>query len=403
MADPEHLTKLKEGVKAWNSWRKQNWSVVVDLSDANLIRADLSKANLSRANLIGTDLNGAYLSMANLNWSRLKGANLSESYLMRANLVGADLSQANLMGADLSQANLREADFSQANLSGANLSGVNLTWARLSGTNLSEADLSEADLSEVNLSGANLTWANLREANFSQANLRGANLTGANLSGVRVIETNLENADLTDCSIYGISVWNANFKNTKQKNLIITPENEPAVTVDNLEVAQFIYLLLKYEKLRDVLNTITKRGVLLLGRFGAGGLELLQGMAEKLLVFNYLPIIFDFDRPENRDYTETVKTLVGLSRFVIVELSGPSVPQELYATVPHFKIPFVPIMRKGSRHYSMFSDLRGYSWVLSPVEFENKEHLLEIMPSAIINPAEDKAKERQEQLGKLFD
>jgi hypothetical protein len=54
-------------------------------------------------------------------------------------------------------------------------------------------------------------------------------------------------------------------------------------------------------------------------------------------------MIFDFDRPDSRNYTEMVKILVGLSRFVIVDLSGPSVPQELYATIPHFKIPFVPI------------------------------------------------------------
>jgi hypothetical protein len=185
-------------------------------------------------------------------------------------------------------------------------------------------------------------------------------------------------------------------------NLIITRHNEPAITVDNLELAQFIYLLLKYEKLRDVLNTVTQRGVLLLGRFGDGGLELLQAIADKLREFKYLPIIFDFDRPENRDYTETVKTLVGLSRFVIIELSGPSVPQELYATVPHFSIPFVPILRKGSRQYVMFTDLLKYPWVLSPVEFEDTENLLELMPAKIIEPAEDKAKARQEQLSNLF-
>src|SRR5215472_6384498 len=78
----------------------------------------------------------------------------------------------------------------------------------------------------------------------------------------------------------------------------------------------------------------------------------------------YLPIIFDFDRPRDRNYTETVKTLVGLSRFVIVDMSGPSVPQELYATVPHFKIPFIPIIEEGRPVYAMFADLLEYPWVL---------------------------------------
>ena len=34
----------------------------------------------------------------------------------------------------------------------------------------------------------------------------------------------------------------------EQKNLIITPHDEPEITVDNLEVAQFIYLLLNNER-----------------------------------------------------------------------------------------------------------------------------------------------------------
>ena len=38
----------------------------------------------------------------------------------------------------------------------------------------------------------------------------------------------------------------------------------------------------------------------------------------------YLPMIFEFERPEDRNYTETVRTLAGLARFVVVDLSGPS-------------------------------------------------------------------------------
>ena len=34
----------------------------------------------------------------------------------------------------------------------------------------------------------------------------------------------------------------------KQQNLVITPEDVPAITVDNIEVAQFVYLLLHNEK-----------------------------------------------------------------------------------------------------------------------------------------------------------
>ena len=46
---------------------------------------------------------------------------------------------------------------------------------------------------------------------------------------------------------------------TKQQGLIITPEDEPAISVDDLEVAQFVYLLLHNEKIRDVIDTFGKR------------------------------------------------------------------------------------------------------------------------------------------------
>ena len=190
---------------------------------------------------------------------------------------------------------------------------------------------------------------------------------------------------------------------TTQDNLIITPDYEPTITVDNLEVAQFIHLLLNHKKLRDVFNAVAERGVLILGRFGGGGLEVLQAIAAKLRDEKYLPIIFDFERTQDRDYTETVKTLVGLSRFVIVDLSGPSVPQELSHTVPFFDIPFVPILEKGRMSYSMFVDLFKYPWMLRPVvEFATVDELLVRMPLEVIAPAEERHTARQKLLDELF-
>jgi hypothetical protein len=54
---------------------------------------------------------------------------------------------------------------------------------------------------------------------------------------------------------------------TKQRDLVITQLNEPEITVDNIEVTQFIYLPLHNEKIRDVIDTITSKPVLILGRF----------------------------------------------------------------------------------------------------------------------------------------
>jgi hypothetical protein len=52
--------------------------------------------------------------------------------------------------------------------------------------------------------------------------------------------------------------------------LAITSVDEPEITVDNIEVAQFIYFLLHNQKIRDVIDTIGKKRVLLLVRSSPG-------------------------------------------------------------------------------------------------------------------------------------
>jgi len=75
-----------------------------------------------------------------------------------------------------------------------------------------------------------------------------------------LIETDIRYANLSGCSIYGTSVWSLKVNNkTIQSNLIITPSDEPKVEVDDLEVGQFIYLLLHNEKIRNVIDTIGKK------------------------------------------------------------------------------------------------------------------------------------------------
>jgi hypothetical protein len=99
--------------------------------------------------------------------------------------------------------------------------------------------------------------------------------------------------------------------------LIITPEDEPAVTVDDLEVAQFAYLLPHNEEIRHVIDTVDKKGVLLLGRFTKGRIEVLERLREELRRRGYVPIVFNFDKPETKDFTEAVRLLAGMSKFVI--------------------------------------------------------------------------------------
>jgi uncharacterized protein YjbI with pentapeptide repeats len=365
MANIEHLRILEEGWETWNEWRKDNHFIEPDLSGADLNGAELG----DRAEMMVRILNNRHTFQGvDFSYCDMKGVKLN------ANLLGADLGRADLTDADLQNANLN-----YSNLAGAKLFGANLSAAQLRQANLAEVDLSNSVLNEADMLGANL----------SNAVLKGAKLRGANLTRTKLVETNLDGADISGCSVYGISAWDVSVKDTNQSNLTVTPEGVAAVTVDNLEVAQFVYLLLNNQKIRDVINTLGQKAVLILGRFSPERKEVLDALAEALRLRGFLPIIFDFEKSQERDFTETIMTLAGLSLFVIADITNPkSSPLELHATVPNYMIPFVPIIQEGERPFSMFSDLRNrYDWVLDTLVYPSTQVLLAGLDAAIINRA----------------
>jgi hypothetical protein len=169
------------------------------------------------------------------------------------------------------------------------------------------------------------------------------------------------------------------------------------ITVDNLEVAQFIYLLLHNEKIRQVVDTITAKAVLILGRFTPERKAVLDAIREALRHRNYLPILFDFDVPGSRDFTETISTLAHMARFMIADLTEPSsLPKELEAIVPTLAVPVQPVLEGTTRPYSMFQDYWKYHWVLKVYRYESLEGLIASLGDRVIAPAEAKVQELEE-------
>jgi uncharacterized protein YjbI with pentapeptide repeats len=440
MPNPDHLERLRKGVDAWNVWRSKEPLVQPDLR-----RAELSAAHLFGANLSEADLREAALSLANLSHAKLQGAdlrnsNLTQASLFQANLVGAKLKGADLSSAKLGGANLSQADLREARLYGANLVGSDLSQADLRRTCLSAACLIGAKLEGADLSGADLRGAvlyhdpearktvsdyewqdpsvgitsrhyhdpetgrfvvelsgpirlhHIDQVEVGGVNLRKAKLNGADLSRANLVEADLTDADLTGCRVYGMSAWGLKLnEGTKQQSLIITPPEELEVTCDNIEVAQFIYLLLHNEKIRDVIDTVGKKTVLILGRFTAERKAVLDSLRDSLRNRDYLPVLFDFDKPVSKDLTATVLTLAHMARFIIADLTDPScIPYEV-AKIADVFVPVQPILLSGKSEFAMFSDLqRRFHWVLKTHHYDSPEQLLTNLDERVIRPAEAK-------------
>jgi hypothetical protein len=115
--------------------------------------------------------------------------------------------------------------------------------------------------------------------------------------------------------------------------------------------------MLNNQKIRDVVDTITSKAVLILGRFSDERKAVLDALLEELRKHDYLPILFDFAIPATRDITDTISLLARLARFIIADLTDPSsIPKELEAIVPGLAVPVQPLLEGSSRPYAMFND-----------------------------------------------
>src|SRR5262245_30380350 len=101
-----------------------------------------------------------------------------------------------------------------------------------------------------------------------------------------LLDTDLTGADLTGCYVYGVSAWGLKLEGATQliakrnlsypewsDRLLFTGEDmqslwlpewieeESEITLDNIEVAQFIHLMLNNQRVRDVIDTITSKMV----------------------------------------------------------------------------------------------------------------------------------------------
>lgn len=344
MANQELKSIIQQGVNVWNRWRSNNPDVRPNLTWIDLSGADLSEIDLS-------------------------GADLSNSCLRNTTLKKSNLSYAVLNYADIRNAKMEKANFNQTVLKGVNFTGTNLSGANFNNTDLEESNFSRSNLSKTKFIDSNLINANFRASLLIKTNFRGSNLQG--------------------CRVFGISAWKLNLNEVDQSDLIITEYGEPVITVDNIEIAQFIYLLLRNKNIRNIIETIGKKAVLILGRFSSERKAVLDAIKMELRNQKYVPILFDFEKPTCRDTTETISILAHLSRFIIADITDArSIPQELQAIAPNLpSVPIQPIIHTNDYEYGMFDHFKRYPWVLPIYRYIGLDSLLSDICNRIIDPA----------------
>lgn len=145
----------------------------------------------------------------------------------------------------------------------------------------------------------------------------------------------------------------------------------------------------------EIMSECSRRRVLILGRFSARRLAVLESIKAHLKAHpnKYIPELFTFEKPGSATLTEAIIGFAALSRFIIADLSEPrSVQAELQAIVPNFQsIPVVALINRTGKEYALFASLQNYKNVVSPtVRYRDLDDLLEKLDLQVVHQAEQR-------------
>ena len=144
-----------------------------------------------------------------------------------------------------------------------------------------------------------------------------------------------------------------------------------------------------------MIDTITSKAVLILGRFTDERKAVLDALREELRKREYLPILFDFEKPRSRDTDETITLLARMAKFIIADVTdAKAVLQELRGIVPNLSsVPVQPIILATQEEPGMFDFYRNMKWFLKVHRYADQERLLADLGDEVIRPAELKVLE----------
>lgn len=330
MNDDEHKKRLVNGSKKWNIWRKEYIRITPLLRGVDFLTELYPRDSLESYNFKRTDLNSATLREC-----QFFSCNFNKSTLDNADLVNCYFNKCNF-------------------------NNVSMRLANLSGAMFNECTFINSDLS----------YCVAQNTIFKNSKIVNSKLEYVNFTG-----SHFERITIKDCSVFGISTWDLDLEGCTQSNNNIVPNSQMSITIDDIELAQFVYLILDNRKFRNTIDTLVSKVVLILGNFSSNNKPILNKIFIELRKLNLVPILFDFEKPLNRDTTETVSTLAHISKFVIADLTGArSIGHEMATLIPNLRsVNIYPIVRRNEVEYSMFNDFKAYNWVKQTIRYDNSQ------------------------------
>src|SRR5262249_19058929 len=154
--------------------------------------------------------------------------------------------------------------------------------------------------------------------------------------------------------------------------------------------AQLLSLMLDGAGIRRVFDSVNSKLVLILGSFSVDEKPLLDALRKGLQGHGYVAVTFDFERPLDRDYAETVVSLAGMSRFIVADFTNAKeVRAEVVLARNQFRrVPIIPIAKDGAQLPITMVNSFSAEELRHLVRYTSVDDLLENLQVMIIDYAE---------------
>jgi hypothetical protein len=135
--------------------------------------------------------------------------------------------------------------------------------------------------------------------------------------------------------------------------------------------------------------------VLVIGRFRHGRQTVQEAILEELRRRGYLPLSLDLDGSSDLNLKEILLTLIGLSRFVIADLSGARDHRlELEVMAPGLSsAPVQPLLADSDTDAVLIDNIRSNPQFLNIFTYSDEEELLASLSTKVVDPPEEKIRE----------
>ncbi|MGH9334164.1 MAG: hypothetical protein ACRD21_10490, partial [Vicinamibacteria bacterium] len=212
-------------------------------------------------------------------------------------------------------------------------------------------------------------------------------LSHCELSRALLMNCNLTQATLTECRLDEIVFAGAKQEGIVTSNLALTPSDEAAVLVDDLEMVRLMETLMYEPRWRELIARNSLRIILVIGRFPQWRRPHLDAIREELRRSDYAPIAIDLEKPAGPKLRSTIANLAHLARFAVADLAGSrAFAKDLQPFGFALRdLPLQVILPDGEEPI----ELPGV-WALEPYRYRDTEHLMESFDRDILQPLQRK-------------